>query len=37
SNESKKIPFRLKKESYKYTALFFALLTMVTMFIYLIQ
>ncbi|EAP6632229.1 transcriptional regulator, partial [Salmonella enterica] len=25
------------KESYKYTALFFALLTMVTMFIYLIQ
>ncbi|ECA6437184.1 transcriptional regulator [Salmonella enterica subsp. enterica serovar Senftenberg] len=37
SNEKKNLPFSLKKEEYKYIALFFALLTMVITVIYLIQ
>ncbi|EAR2861537.1 transcriptional regulator, partial [Salmonella enterica] len=37
SNENKNLPSSLKKEGYKYIALFFALLTMVIMVIYLIQ
>ncbi|EAC0925848.1 winged helix-turn-helix domain-containing protein [Salmonella enterica] len=37
SNENKNLPSSLKKEGYKYMVLFFALLTMVTMVIYLIQ
>lgn len=37
SNENKNIPSSLKKEDHKYIALLFALLTMVTMVIYLIQ
>ncbi|EAW1721556.1 transcriptional regulator [Salmonella enterica subsp. indica] len=37
SNENKSIPSALKKEGGKYIALFFALLTMVTIVIYLIQ
>ncbi|HED5890623.1 TPA: transcriptional regulator [Salmonella enterica] len=37
SNENKTIPSALEKEGGKYIALFFALLTMVTMVIYLIQ
>ncbi|EBR3638450.1 transcriptional regulator, partial [Salmonella enterica] len=37
SNENKNLPSSLKKEEYKYIALFFALLTMVITLIYLIQ
>lgn len=37
SNENKNHPSSLKKEGYKYMALFFALLTMVITVIYLIQ
>ncbi|EBF8098957.1 transcriptional regulator [Salmonella enterica subsp. enterica] len=37
SNENKNLPFSLKKEGDKYMKLFFALLTMVTMVIYLIR
>ncbi|EBK5148062.1 transcriptional regulator [Salmonella enterica subsp. enterica] len=37
SNEKKNLPSSLKKEEYKYIALFFALLTMVITVIYLIQ
>lgn len=37
SNENKNLPFSLKKEEDKYMTLFFALLTMVTMVIYLIR
>lgn len=37
SNENKNIPSSLKIEDHKYIALFFALLTMVTMVIYLIR
>ncbi|EGD6367226.1 transcriptional regulator [Salmonella enterica] len=37
SNENKNIPSSLKIEDYKYIALLFALLTMVTMVIYLIR
>ncbi|ELE6978542.1 transcriptional regulator, partial [Salmonella enterica subsp. enterica serovar Johannesburg] len=37
SNENKNLPSSLKKEEYKYIALFFALLTMVITVIYLIQ
>ncbi|EBS7633553.1 transcriptional regulator [Salmonella enterica] len=37
SNENKSIPSALKKEGDKYMALFFALLTMVTIVIYLIR
>ncbi|MFP5769619.1 winged helix-turn-helix domain-containing protein [Salmonella sp. 741265091_HSA] len=37
SNEKKNLPSSLKKEEYKYIALFFALLTMVLTVIYLIQ
>lgn len=37
SNENKNIPLSLKKEGHKYMTLFFALLTMVTMVIYLIR
>ncbi|EAX8471715.1 transcriptional regulator [Salmonella enterica subsp. enterica serovar Kua] len=37
SNENKNLPFSLKKEGDKYMTLFFALLTMVTMVIYLIR
>ncbi|EAP0905403.1 transcriptional regulator [Salmonella enterica subsp. enterica serovar Essen] len=37
SNEKENLPSSLKKEEYKYIALFFALLTMVITVIYLIQ